>query len=56
MRILAGYRNRMVHFYHEVSPDELYEICATSLKDVGRVANAFRAWIQAHPEQIDENL
>lgn len=22
MRILAGYRNRMVHFYHEINPDE----------------------------------
>ena len=26
-RILAGYRNRMVHFYHEISSQELYEIC-----------------------------
>ncbi|MBA4380163.1 MAG: hypothetical protein C0393_05735 [Anaerolinea sp.] len=56
MRILAGYRNRMVHFYHEISPDELYEICATSLKDVERVAGAFRKWIHTHPEQIDKSL
>lgn len=28
MKTLAGYRNRLVHFYHEVSTDELYEICA----------------------------
>jgi uncharacterized protein YutE (UPF0331/DUF86 family) len=27
MRVLAGYRNRLVHFYHEVSAHELYEIC-----------------------------
>ena len=30
LQILAGYRNRLVHFYHEVSVEELYEICATS--------------------------
>jgi len=24
---LAGYRNRLVHFYHEVTSEELYEIC-----------------------------
>ena len=34
MRILAGYRNRLVHFYHEVSADELFEICSTELNDV----------------------
>jgi len=34
LRVLAGYRNRMVHFYHEIGPDELYEICARDLGDV----------------------
>jgi uncharacterized protein YutE (UPF0331/DUF86 family) len=56
MRTLAGYRNRMVHFYHEVSPDELYEICATSLKDVESVADAFRGWIQANADKFDKNV
>ena len=28
LRELAGYRNRLVHFYHEVSDLELYEICS----------------------------
>jgi len=27
MRKVAGYRNRMVYFYHEISPEELHEIC-----------------------------
>jgi uncharacterized protein YutE (UPF0331/DUF86 family) len=56
LRTLAGYRNRMVHFYHEVSDGELYEICATNLKDVERVSNAFRAWVQTHSDQMDESL
>jgi uncharacterized protein YutE (UPF0331/DUF86 family) len=56
LRTLAGYRNRMVHFYHEVSDEELYEICATSLKDVEQAANAFRAWVKTHADQMDETL
>ena len=31
---LAGYRNRMVHFYHEVTAAELFGICADELQDV----------------------
>lgn len=31
MKKLAGYRNRLVHFYHDVSVDELFEICASHL-------------------------
>jgi len=37
MKTLAGYRNRLVHFYHEVSTDELYEICARELGDLEAV-------------------
>jgi uncharacterized protein YutE (UPF0331/DUF86 family) len=31
---LAGYRNRLVHFYHEVTSEELYEICRNNLDDL----------------------
>lgn len=34
LKILAGYRNRMVHFYHEITPKELYEICSGELEDI----------------------
>jgi uncharacterized protein YutE (UPF0331/DUF86 family) len=53
---LAGYRNRMVHFYHEITPDDLFRICTTQLGDVERVTDAFRTWINAHPELLDEGL
>ena len=33
LMILAGYRNRIVHFYHEIEPDELYQVCAHDLAD-----------------------
>lgn len=31
---MAGYRNRLVHFYDEVGAAELYEICAHRLGDL----------------------
>jgi uncharacterized protein YutE (UPF0331/DUF86 family) len=30
---MAGYRNRLVHLYHQVSEEELYEIIRSNLKD-----------------------
>jgi uncharacterized protein YutE (UPF0331/DUF86 family) len=56
LRILAGYRNRLVHFYHEVSHEELFEICSTQLGDVTAVADGFRRWIKAHEETMDDSM
>ena len=56
LRQLAGYRNRMVHYYHEIGEDELYQICAEQLGDVERVASALRCWLRAHPEALDTSL
>ena len=33
---MAGYRNRMVHLYHEVSPEEIYSILKEHLSDIER--------------------
>ncbi|MGC1378097.1 MAG: HepT-like ribonuclease domain-containing protein, partial [Anaerolineales bacterium] len=56
MRKLAGYRNRLVHFYHDVEADELYEVCAFQLGDVERIANALREWAKSHEERMDDTL
>jgi len=56
LRILAGYRNRMVHFYHEIGPDELYQVCASDLGDVERITEAYRKWLREHEEWLDETL
>jgi uncharacterized protein YutE (UPF0331/DUF86 family) len=56
LRVLAGYRNRMVHFYHEVGPDELYEICAQDLKDLEHIAAAYQRWLREHREWLNETL
>jgi len=56
LEVLAGYRNRLVHFYHEVSQDELYEICSHKLNDVEMISGALQAWLKAHPEKLDSSL
>ena len=53
---MAGYRNRLVHFYDEVTPPELYRICTERLSDVTTIVNALRIWIQQHPERVDRSL
>jgi uncharacterized protein YutE (UPF0331/DUF86 family) len=54
--ILAGYRNRLVHFYHEITDEEMYHICSSELDDLLTVKNAFSAWLKKHPEFIDSHL
>ncbi len=56
LRKLAGYRNRLVHFYHEISDRELYEICSGQLSDIEAVLDAVLNWIESHPEKIDHSL
>lgn len=53
---MAGYRNRLVNFYHEVSVEELYEISTQGLADVERVLEALERWLRAHPELLDQAL
>lgn len=50
LRQMAGYRNRMVHFYHQVSRDELYEICTRHLDDISRLVDVLLQWIRNHQE------
>ncbi|MBM3295521.1 MAG: DUF86 domain-containing protein [Candidatus Aminicenantes bacterium] len=54
--ILAGYRNRLVHYYHEILAEELFEICAGQLGDVELVRDAFRRWISENPDKVDPTL
>jgi uncharacterized protein YutE (UPF0331/DUF86 family) len=53
---LAGYRNRLVYFYHEVGVEELYGICKTGLVDLERIAQAYPVWLKTNPENLDDKL
>lgn len=46
----------MVHFYHEISQRELYDIVTMELGDVDRALEAILDWLRNHPEMIDRAL
>ncbi len=56
LREMAGYRNRMVHFYHEIGTEELYTICRDGLADLERITGALVSWLREHPDKIDKSL
>lgn len=56
LRTLAGYRNRLVHFYHEVSTQELHGICRDRLDDLLQIKGAYLTWVRTNPDKVDETL
>lgn len=48
---MAGYRNRMVHFYREVTPEELYDIVLNYLKDLDRFNKEVVKFMKAYEER-----
>lgn len=53
---MAGYRNRMVHFYNEISREELFDICTKQLTDVEHVLDGVLSWLRSHPEALDQSI
>ena len=53
---MAGYRNRLTHFYDEVTTAELFDICAHRTGDIRRVREALLDWLRQHPELVDGDL
>lgn len=56
LRTLAGYRNRMVHFYHEITAEELFTICSEELDDLLVLRGAFLEWAKSNPDKVDDQL
>lgn len=48
---MAGYRNRMVHFYREITPEELFQITRDNLKDLDRFTKEIVSFIRAYEEK-----
>ena len=55
-RQMAGYRNRLIHRYHEDSDAELYRTCVERFGDLTTVRVAFQRWILDNPQKIDRPL
>ena len=53
---LAAYRNRLTHFYDEVTTPELFEICAHRVAEIRLVRNAMLDWLRRHPELVADEL
>jgi uncharacterized protein YutE (UPF0331/DUF86 family) len=51
MRKMAGYRNRMVHFYHEITPEELHEICLYHVNEIKFLADKLVQWAKEHQDR-----
>jgi len=51
LREMAGYRNRMVHFYHEITHEELLNICLYHLVEIQQVLDALLRWTEKHSTQ-----
>ena len=52
LRKMAGYRNRMVHFYHEISPEELQEICSHHLDEIEMLLGKLTDWVKKDTQKI----
>jgi uncharacterized protein YutE (UPF0331/DUF86 family) len=56
LRLMARYRNRMVHFYDDVTTPELYGVLTRERRDVEEVLGAIQRWLAAHPEACTDEL
>lgn len=48
---MAGYRNRLTHFYAEITPQELFQIIHTDLGDFNTFLKSVKALLE-HPEKF----
>ena len=56
LKLMASYRNRLVHEYDVVTPSELYTILTAKIPDVVTVSDAIRSWLAENPERVDRSL
>lgn len=45
LKLMAGYRNRLVHFYHEIPDQELYLIIKNNLGDIENFVKEIKAFL-----------
>lgn len=52
LKLMAGYRNRLVHFYHEVADKELFSILENNLPDMENFIKEIKAFIEKYRQQV----
>ena len=53
---MAGYRNRMVHFYDEIAAEELFRICTDERRDLESIVDEILGWLRLHSHLLDREL
>lgn len=48
LKLMAGYRNRLVHFYHEVTEEEIYRIIHENLGDMEEFIRLIKNFIEKY--------
>lgn len=48
LRLMAGYRNRLVHFYHDITDNELYLILKNNLSDMENFVIEIKTFIEKY--------
>ena len=51
LRLMVGYRNRLIHFYHEVADKELFLILKNNLSGIGDFIREIKAFVEKYREQ-----
>ena len=50
LKLMAGYRNRLIHFYHEVTDRELFLIVKNNLSDMETFVKEIKLFIEKYRE------
>jgi uncharacterized protein YutE (UPF0331/DUF86 family) len=50
LEMMAGYRNRLVHLYAQVTPHELHTIISEDTDDLKVFVRSIEVWLSAHPK------
>lgn len=56
LAVMARYRNRLVHFYDEITDAELFGILTGRRGEILSAADEMRRWLSEHPEQVRDDL
>jgi len=56
LKLMAGYRNRLVHFYHEVTDKELFLIVKNNISDMEDFVKEIKAFIEKYKKQAKPRI
>lgn len=48
LKLMAGYRNRLVHFYHEVTDKELFSLLKNSIRDIEEFVREIKNFLEKY--------